>query len=158
EPTLAGNWRGVFGHKNIAGPMMVNFIFIGLFIAKMRNAALGWSIVTAATVFLMFCEAKSATGLLPLVLILSSVVLRVRSMVLSAALVLLPTVVLNFSTIGSLYFDAIRSINHAVLMDPTFTGRDDIWQFAVDNINARPWLGYGFGAFWETPQAAFQSL
>src|SRR5947208_1642565 len=79
-------------------------------------------------------------------------------MVLSAALVLLPTVVLNFSTIGSLYFDAITSINHAVLMDPTFTGRDDIWQFAVDNINARPWLGYGFGAFWETPQAAFQTL
>ena len=28
----------------------------------------------------------------------------------------------------------------------------------MDNISARPWLGYGFGAFWETPQAAFQSL
>src|SRR5205085_1502983 len=114
EPTLAGNWRGVFGHKNIAGPMMVNFIFIGLFVAKVRSTALGWSIMAAAAVFLVFCEAKSATMLLPLVLILSWAVLHIRSMVLCAALVLVPTIILNFSTIGSLYFDAIKSINQAV--------------------------------------------
>ena len=86
EPTLAGNWRGVFGHKNIAGPMMVNFIFIGLFVAKVRRTALGWSIAATAAVFLVFCEAKSATALLPLVLVLSSAVLRVRSTLLCAAM------------------------------------------------------------------------
>src|SRR5437588_6857250 len=125
EPTLAGNWRGVFGHKNIAGPMMVNFIFIGLFVAKVRNAVLGWSIAMAAMIFLLFCEAKSATGLLPVVLILSSAVLRVRSTLLCAVLVFLPTMVLNFSTIGSLYFDLIKLTNEALLNDQTFTGHHD---------------------------------
>jgi O-antigen ligase len=158
EPLLAGNWRGVFNHKNIAGPMMVNFIFIGLYVAKARSVVLGWSIVAASAVFLVFCEAKSATALLPIVLILSWVVLRVRSTLLCAALVFLPTILLNVSTIGSLYFDAIRSVNEAILPDPSFTGRNDIWQFAVDNIRNRPWLGHGFGAFWETPQSVFQSL
>lgn len=158
EPLLAGNWRGVFAHKNIAGPMMVNFIFIGLFVAKARSMALGWSIVAAAAVFLVFCEAKTATALLPLVLILSWMVVRIRSALLCAALVFLPTILLNFSTIGSLYFDTIRSINESTLSDPSFTGRNDIWQFAVDHIRARPWLGHGFGAFWETPQTVFQHV
>lgn len=156
EPLLAGNWRGLFAHKNIAGPMMVNFIFIGLFVGKARNATLGWAIAAAAAIFLVFCEAKSAMVLLPLVLILSWMVLRIRSTLFCAALVFLPTIVLNVSTIGSLYFDAIKSINEAVLSDPTFTGRNDIWQFAVDNIRERAWFGHGFGAFWETPLTYFQ--
>jgi O-antigen ligase len=158
EPLLAGNWRGVFGHKNIAGPMMVNFIFIGLYVAKARSVVLGWSIVTASAIFLVFCEAKSATTLLPVVLIVSWAALRTRSALICAALVFLPTILLNVSTIGSLYFEAIRSMNEAILPDPSFTGRNDIWQFAVDNIRNRPWLGHGFGAFWETPQSVFQSL
>src|SRR4051794_33192860 len=40
EPVLAGDWRGVFGHKNIAGPMMAIFVFIGIFLARTRSIAL----------------------------------------------------------------------------------------------------------------------
>src|SRR5262249_28467522 len=43
EPLLAGNWRGLFAHKNIAGAMMVIFVFFGLFVARARSAVLGWS-------------------------------------------------------------------------------------------------------------------
>ena len=32
EPGLAGDWRGIFGHKNEAGAVMVLMTFIGLFI------------------------------------------------------------------------------------------------------------------------------
>ncbi len=41
EPEHAGNWRGVFPHKNDAGATMVLFIFIGLYVARMRSFALG---------------------------------------------------------------------------------------------------------------------
>ncbi|HMK79911.1 MAG TPA: O-antigen ligase [Xanthobacteraceae bacterium] len=156
EPTLAGNWRGVFSHKNIAGTMMVDFVFVGLFVARVRSMLLGAAIVVASGVFLFFCEAKAATELLPLVLVLSFALLRVRSWLVSAALVLAPTVALNLVTVGSLYSDRIREFNQAVLSDPSFTGRNDIWQFALDNIHAGPWVGYGFGAFWETPLSFYQ--
>jgi O-antigen ligase len=158
EPTLAGNWRGLFDHKNIAGPMMVNLIFVGLFVAKRRNLALGAAIMVAAAIFLYFCEAKAAIQLLPVVLVLSFAMMRLRSALLCAVLALAPAILLAFVTIGSLYIDGVRSFNEAVLSDPTFTGRRDIWQFAIDNIAQRPWTGFGFGAFWETPLSAYQHL
>ena len=32
--------------------------------------------------------------------------------------------------------------------DATLTGRTDIWSALTDAIAARPWFGYGYGAFW----------
>jgi len=158
EPVLAGNWRGVFGHKNIAGPMMVVFIFVGMFIARTRNIALGCLIVAAAAIFLYFSQAKAAIGLLPVVLALSWITRRLRSGLFSALVIFGAVFVLNLLTVGSLEFEAVRAFNKAVMSDPSFTGRTDIWQFAIDNIRARPLFGHGFGAFWETPFTYFQPI
>jgi O-antigen ligase len=156
EPTLAGNWRGTFAHKNIAGATMANFVFFGLFIARARNAIIGWGIVIAAGIFLVFCEGKATMALLPFVLLLGWAVQRARSPWIGAALIFIPVIALNLFTVGSLYLDSIREIDKAVLKDPTFTGRNDIWRFAIESISQRPWLGYGFAAFWETPFTVFQ--
>lgn len=32
--------------------------------------------------------------------------------------------------------------------DATLTGRTDIWVALANNIEQKPWLGYGYGAFW----------
>jgi O-antigen ligase len=32
--------------------------------------------------------------------------------------------------------------------DLTLTGRTELWAAVLDKISERPWLGYGFGAFW----------
>jgi O-antigen ligase len=40
-------------------------------------------------------------------------------------------------------------ILEALGRDPTLTGRTDIWAALSDAIAARPWTGYGYGAFWE---------
>jgi O-antigen ligase len=156
EPLLAGNWRGTFSHKNIASAMMANFIFIGLFVAKARNAYLGWAIVIASAIFLVMSEGKASSALLPFVLLIGWAVQRTRSSVLAALLIFAPVIVLNLFTVGSLYFDSVKAIDAVVLKDPTFTGRNDIWDFALENISKRPWLGHGFGAFWETPYTVFQ--
>lgn len=37
--------------------------------------------------------------------------------------------------------------------DATLTGRTDIWFTLADNIEEKPWLGYGYGAFW-APESA----
>ena len=52
EPELAGDWRGVFGHKNEASAVMVLFVFIGIFVARVRSLGLGAIIVALALPFL----------------------------------------------------------------------------------------------------------
>jgi O-antigen ligase len=43
--------------------------------------------------------------------------------------------------------------------DRTLTGRTDLWAVAISMIEHRPWLGYGYSAFWRDgapgPAAAF---
>jgi O-antigen ligase len=38
----------------------------------------------------------------------------------------------------------------ALLPDPTFTGRTEIWEFLVGQIADKPVFGHGFAAFWRT--------
>jgi O-antigen ligase len=158
EAVLGGDWRGVFGHKNIAGPMMVIFIFIGMFIASARSITLGLLIVAGAAIFLFFTHAKAATGLLLLVLPLSWIMQGVRSRLLCALVIFGAVFLLNLLTVGSMYSESIYAFDNAVMADPTFTGRTDIWRFAIDNIRDRPLFGHGFGAFWETPYTYFQPV
>jgi O-antigen ligase len=150
EPGLAGNWRGAFGHKNGAGGEMVVFIFIGLFAARMWSRTAGWTLAMLAGVFLYFTQAKSPLGLLPAVLLIPVLALRVRSAWSRNALLLTLPVVLSAITVGSVIVPAIRSMDAALMSDPSFTGRDVIWRFALDSIAARPLVGHGFQAFWGT--------
>ncbi len=39
--------------------------------------------------------------------------------------------------------------------DPTFTGRTEVWQFALQAVARRPIFGYGFSAFWGTRQVEY---
>src|SRR5262249_35829562 len=59
-------------------------------------------------------------------------------------------VFLSTVTVGSVMFDSIEALVGGMASDPTFTGRTEIWQFALDHIAQRPVLGFGFQAFWGT--------
>jgi O-antigen ligase len=43
-------------------------------------------------------------------------------------------------------------------IDPTLTGRDQVWQFTLNYISRRPWLGVGFGSFWDAAPTSKESL
>ena len=60
--------------------------------------------------------------------------------------------VIGILTIGTVEFDSIRALVGGLLSDPTFTGRDEIWRFALDHIAERPVVGFGFQAFWGTSE------
>lgn len=151
EPNLAGDWRGLFTHKNGAGAAMVLLIFIGIFVWRSWNRLAGLFIIVPAGIFLHFTHAKSATNLFPVVLLLSYVVPRLRSAWTAGVLILVVVVLINLLTIGSVMFDSVRNLVGSLMADPTFTGRDEIWQFALDNFANRPLFGFGFEAFWGTP-------
>ncbi len=155
EPELAGDWRGVFSHKNEASAAMVLFIFIGLFIARVRSARIGGLIVALALVFLLFTKSKTSIAMLPITLIVSALLTRIHRPSLGISFVLAVVVAFNILSIGSIYLEPVRDLLDMVLTDTSFTGRTDIWQFALDRVAERPITGYGFAAFWGTKQVVY---
>ena len=50
--------------------------------------------------------------------------------------------------VGAVMSDQLANIAKMLPLDTSFTGRTDIWTFAVQALLLRPWIGYGFAAFW----------
>lgn len=155
EPEHAGSWRGVFPHKNDAGATMVLFIFVGMFVARARSFALGGLIVVLAGIFLGFTQSKTAIGVLPLVLLLAAIVARGRGPALGVILVAILVVGFNLFSVGTVVFEPVHKLVASIMPDATFTGRTELWQFALQALARRPITGYGFSAFWGTPEVVY---
>lgn len=154
EPEHAGNWRGHFSHKNTAGAASAVLIIIGLYVARARSLALGALIVVAAAIFLVFSAAKTPAGILPVVLVCAAVIARLPGLAWRMAFVAALVIFINLLSLGSVVFPSIRAVLDRVLPDPTFTGRDQVWHFAIGEASARPLFGYGLEAFWGTNEVA----
>jgi O-antigen ligase len=153
EPEIAGDWRGVFGHKNLAASMMAVFIYVGWFAARSGRPLTGTLVALAAFVFLLMSGGKSALGLVFIVAVIAFFVVCVRSIRARALFAFGPLALLGFLTVGSVASTAAASLLRALPIDVTFTGRTEIWSFALDALRAHPWKGYGFEAFWYSAAA-----
>lgn len=155
EPEIAGDWRGVFGHKNEASAAMVTFVFIGLFVGRVRSVFIGGLICVLALMFLLFTHSKTSIALLPVALAISAVMARTRKPTFGIALALSVVGGLFVMSVGSLFFEPIRNLVDAILSDSSFTGRTEVWQFVLDHVKERPITGFGFAAFWGTPEVVY---
>ncbi len=150
EPEHAGSWRGQFSHKNIAGAMMAAFAIIGVYALRSGRRAVGLVLLIGAVTFLYLTRSKTSLGLLPIALVLAYLAERIPFLVVRAGLLLGPILALNVLTLGSALFPGIAELNRALLKDPSFTGRFDIWRFGFEKLAERPWTGFGFESFWLT--------
>jgi O-antigen ligase len=131
---------------------MVLLIFVGLFVARAWKRGVGILIVGLAGAFLLGTQAKSPLQLLPIILLTIWLVGRVRHPAVVAGLLLAVPVGILALTVGSVLSDPIRTLLESTMSDPTFTGRDVIWIFAIEHTAQRPILGFGFQAFWGTSE------
>jgi O-antigen ligase len=148
EPELAGKWRGIYAHKNIAAGVMAVFVYAGWFALRIGQPLAGGAITLAAFVFLIFSGGKSELAFLFVVPVIAALVARARSIWLKAFLAFAPLAMLMFLTIGATVSTAAQAILRALSVDPTFTGRTEIWKFAFEAIAKHPWKGVGYEAFW----------
>jgi len=155
EPELAGDWRGVFAHKNTAGAIVALFIFVGLFVARARSLLFGGLLVALSVPFLVLTGSKTSIVLLPVVLIVSFVIARMCCAYFGVGFALLILVAFNVLTVGSIYIAPVHDFLVATMSDPTFTGRTDVWRFSVAQIMAHPIAGYGFSTFWGTEEVLY---
>lgn len=155
EPEHAGSWRGVFSHKNEAGASMAILMFVGLFVARVRNVFLGGVILGLAAFFLAMSQSKTSLFVLPLVMLLSAATTRMSSCKSAIVTILGGLILFNVFSIGSIYIGPVHDLLGMVVTDTTFTGRTDIWKFAMQELAKSPVVGYGFSAFWGTPQVVY---
>ncbi|CAN2534132.1 hypothetical+protein [Methylocapsa aurea] len=155
EPQLAGDWRGVFGHKNVASAVFSMLTFIGIFVLRAGRTIEGWTIFVLSLLFVLCSGGKSSTAICLTTIILSFLAARTRNVVLWSIIVFSPLVLLNFFGIGSILFPQLGAIASALPLDASFTGRTDIWTFAIPKAGETPIFGHGLGAFWNTAALRF---
>jgi O-antigen ligase len=148
EPALAGAWRGVFGHKNMAAGMMAMLLFLGIYVMRAGSWLAGAIAIGLTLLFLINTEGKSALALCLGVLVLTSLAAMIRSFWFRAVVLLMPLVLLNMIGIGSVVSETLAAISKALPLDASFTGRTDIWTFGLEVARLKLWTGYGFSAFW----------
>lgn len=151
EPANSYLWRGVFAHKNIAGPVMACFVFMAIYLCRRGWLATGVAIGSASLLFLAQTGSKTSLALLPLAVLPVIAVRLFGSRMLGSLLAGFIQLVFLLLTIGTVLFQPLRNLVSVLPFDTTFTGRTAIWTFALDRLRERPWTGYGFESFWSTP-------
>jgi O-antigen ligase len=150
EPFHDGAWRGVFPHKNTAGPIIGAFVFVGVYLARTGNALTGLVLVVASAFFVLMTDSKTPIGTVPVVLLASAIVAFFSARWIVVTVLMTPFVLgLALALMVGLTPGLIKPLL-SVLPDPTFTGRTEIWEFLVGQIAQKPLFGYGFAAFWRT--------
>ncbi|WP_456617478.1 O-antigen ligase family protein [Bradyrhizobium sp. P5_C12] len=149
EPQLAGDWRGSFGHKNVASPVMTILVYVGIYLAAVGSFVMGPVIAVLAGIFLIFTGGKTSSVLCLAIYALASLVYVTRSLWLKRIICFVPLIVMNLLTIGSAASPALGAITRMLPVDPTFTGRSDIWEFALAAVAEKPIIGHGYASFWD---------
>jgi O-antigen ligase len=149
DPSLIGNWRGLFFHKNIAGAVSAITAIVFLFSFLETRRVLDAILFVAAVGFLIMTHSKSSIGLLP-VAVLAGLVYRaawrrgIDRLIVTVVVMLLCGLAAVFAAVDS------GAIIHALHDPDQFTGRAAIWFPEIAYIRDHPFLGAGFGSFADT--------
>jgi O-antigen ligase len=146
-----GSWRGIFYHKNNLGMYM----YLGATAALLTTQTLrlkwqrllAWGTVLVNVLLIVLSASK--TALLVFLILLGLIpycrVMRWRSRYL------IPLLTFGILVLGSAavwFMGNYEFILSQFGKDPTFSGRTDIWWAVWRSALERPWLGYGYDAFW----------
>jgi exopolysaccharide production protein ExoQ len=145
---LVGDWRGLYGHKNISGSVgaMTALVFLFSPRHKLRHKVLDVAVAAAALYFTVMTRSKSSLGLLAVALLaggiyrlawrreIDRIIAVVAGGLLTAAAAVL--VIVDQDSLVRLFADPAQ-----------FTGRTEIWRAEVAFIRDHLLFGAGFGTF-----------
>lgn len=153
EPQNSYLWRGVFTHKNIAGPVMAIFAFAGIYLWRRGWRVSGALITLFALFFVAHTGSKTTVALIPFAMLLVIGPGWVGMRGLAPLMILTIQVVFALFTIGTLLFEPLHQMLLKFSVDPTFTGRTSIWAFAIEALHSHLWRGFGYESFWSADAA-----
>jgi O-antigen ligase len=153
EAALAGNWRGIYSHKNLTSAAMGLAVFFGLYLMRAHAFWMGLILTLLAAFFLLNTGGKTSAAMLPAMLVLAWLFERagpMRLVLVGGGLFALNAFVLSVVSVPG-----VRSFVSSLGIDASFTDRASIWQLALGAIGNRPLTGYGFQSFWQTDALFF---
>jgi exopolysaccharide production protein ExoQ len=154
----AGAWRGVYTHKNGLGASMVSstMAFIILAFQYPRQQWLAWIGVILSLVLLVL--SRSTAALINVTLIISAItVLKIVRWRYRSLIIAIMSLVLFLEITVILLVGNAETIADVLGKDLTLTGRTVLWSAVWEMIQKQPWLGYGYGAFWDVRSAGSQA-
>ena len=150
-----GEWQGLFPHKNVLGHMMALLILTGvcLFLQGWRPLVSGSGIVIATALILL---SRSGVGLVAIAIALAplplAILVRTGWIAFSIAIGLMLIVLSTSLLVAEFYhLDVVQYVLDVLGKNSTLTGRTLLWEFGWEAYNERPWLGFGFKGYWESP-------
>lgn len=155
-PELEGMWTGIYGHKNELGYMMAwsTGVFLHLGLSVNRYRWLMWALcVTSMCLIILSRSTTSLTIVLTMLLLLpfyqflKKTNYKLQVMMMSLGLMLL----IGFSL---LLMNNLETLVGTSGKDLTLNGRSDLWAGVISKIWERPWFGYGYYGFWNSPTAS----
>lgn len=143
-------WRGVFTHKNGLGARMVtsSMTFFILGYQTQRRSWLFWA-GFSLSILLLRLSASGSSLVNLLMIILAFFAFQIWRW---SYQFMVPTLIMMATISQSLYFWLSSDANvlfSAIGKDATLTGRTELWPLVIDKIWKHPWLGYGYGGFWQ---------
>ncbi len=142
-------WRGIYENKNYLGAMMCLAVIVWLinYTSSIRTRLVAACFACISALLLIL--SNSVTALLVLLLVL---VILFMCIVYSYYNICSPLFIVVILVIGVLvswmayshWYDLLTILGR----NNTLSGRTVLWQLVWDKIQQRPWLGYGYSAFW----------
>jgi exopolysaccharide production protein ExoQ len=145
----AGAMRGIYSHKNGLGQMMgLSILAFTALIIDNRQSWIAWMGLVGSIFVLALAKSTASVinvaSTIPFFLVLNVLKLRYHLMIPA----LLSCTAIGFSL--SIWLNRnLESLAMMVGKDPTMTGRTPLWGFVWEMIQKQPWLGYGYGGFWQ---------
>ena len=147
-------FAGIYLSKNNAGlafACALPIFIIGIVdrtVSGSRLAAVFAFATSSAMLLLTLSKTAVGVSVISLLLLLCTRVVLSRNVYgrVLAPLVLLLAALVSVVTILS--FD-ISEVLTAIFGDATFTGRDEVWRYALYKVSSSPFQGVGYGALWQ---------
>jgi exopolysaccharide production protein ExoQ len=142
-------FRGIYIQKNELGRVMALSVLVFFFVALGDGDQrwFKWGGVGLSFVLLLLSSGKAGLVMLVIVLVLTPFYRALRQTYTIAVPALIAGVLVGASVFVWLLGNMEGAL--AVLdRDVTLTGRTDLWPAVLEMIAKRPWLGYGYDAFW----------
>jgi O-antigen ligase len=155
-----GVWMGIFAHQNLLGFAMTigAILFLLTAIKERKPNWLAWSGFGLAVVLTVLTHGSGPLVSLLLLLLLTPVYKLVRQQY-KLRVILLSMICILAGSAAIFIFANLETILVDILGEGlTFNGRTPIWDLIVEKTWERPWLGYGYNAFWKSDAGAYVIL
>jgi O-antigen ligase len=153
-----GNWQGIYHQKNMLG-RAATLAVVAFCFTQWKGLKSPFRAVFIALSLVIIVMSGSATAIVVLAALLLWIP-ALRILKLGARTAVPVWIGAAFAAVGAttLVLSNLRVLLALLGRDITLTGRTELWQAVLLSIFRKPWLGYGFGAFWRGLQGDSASV